>query len=145
VQYCWNPKGTCTYAWGTLPSSDFRAGGGHASLSTTLEDGYSETCSWDWRLPWPDAYVCESSSAAGQTVDVSWQGDGAWSNSYSGVSKGNWGKYAYRSQGNWRSQSAMANGVAFGREFVDASGDINHGHNVSRDTYVEPEPPLVIK
>lgn len=140
--WCWYTRFTYEYGWGSVDPKDFSVNGAKARLAATLTAGenfFIERCTVDYLDPWQQ-WTCTSNQGGG-AVDLSWDKDGRYSNFNAGVSKYSAGKYGYRSTGTYRSSSATVNGNLFGTAVVDGYGDMGEGHNVSKDTYVEPAPP----
>jgi hypothetical protein len=152
--YCWDPadpsacetyewcrytRSTWEYGWGIIPKSAFRVGGNGAELAVdlaTVPDFYAETCSWDELA---GTGSCNVGPASG-IFDLSFAKTNDYSNFNNGTSRSTYGKYAYKTVGQWSSNSAAVDGVAFGAP-VNASGDISRSKTTSVSKEIIPATP----
>ena len=131
--YCYYTRFTYEYGWGEIPARDARLNGGDARLKTTIASGPSFwliRCDFDAN-DW--SYSC--TNEGGGTIDLAWHKDGNYSSFHSGVSEDSYGRYTFRTNGQYRSSSALVDGSFLGGEIAFATGSTssNRGVNVSKD------------
>ena len=97
----------------------------NASLKTT-QKGATLTVT-----PTTSANFYAAGSAGSMQITLT--ADGAYSHSYSGHSRTEYGGHVYQSHGAWTSQSATATGTVFGMAFGNMHGTLGEG----RDRYME--------
>lgn len=142
ITYCWHSRVSYVYGWGEIPTSQFVSRGTSARLHTTVDAATFtiERCTVDQgngEEPW----TCTQGGAGGE-IDVTWSGDRSNSFFSSGVTRQNYGRYSYSSNGTYSSIAASADGALFGMPFLNAGGSLSNSKNVSISKDVTTNPDL---
>jgi hypothetical protein len=138
-EWCRYTRNTWEYGWGLIPKSAFRVGGNGAELAidlATVANFYFESCTWDEST----GGSCSVGGAASGIFDLSFAKTGDYSYSNNGTSRYTYGKYSYKSVGQWSSNSAAVDGMAFGSP-VKASGEISRSKTNSVSKEISPATP----
>jgi predicted small lipoprotein YifL len=138
-EWCDYTRYSWEYAWGEIPSQAFRAGKSAAHLTVdiaNLPDFYSEVCTVDYAV---GTYECTNGTGTGN-FDLAWVKNKDFSYSNNGTSRYTFGKYSYKSVGQWSSTSANVSGVAFGSP-LQGVGDISQSKGSSVSKEISPATP----
>lgn len=138
--YCDYSRRTSEYGWGQIPAADFGAKNGTARLDTTVANGpnfFIETCAVDYVA---GSYLC--SNAGGGAIALTFTKNGRATAFHNGVDENTFGKYMWRTTGQYRGASADAAGTIFGVSVVgNGSVSTSRGASVSKDIVIAPPPP----
>ncbi len=105
---------------------DFKVSGAGARLRTDLANATnftSEICTWD-EDTWTGS---RTTGTATGSFKLDWAKNGASSSFANGTSQYTYGKYSFKTTGQWKSAPADVTGSALGAA-VEATGEINRSH-----------------
>ncbi len=139
VEICDYTRRSWEYGYGQIAAADFSMKAGSAQLATSVANGanfYIETCTFDAST---QIYACTNSG--GGAIALTWHKNGESSQFQNGVSENTYGKYMWRTTGQYRGLSADASGTAFGSAMT-ATGWLSssRGGTVSKDIVLAPKP-----